>query len=319
MSSTITKRRQILDMATPLSEKLKHHYQSRDFTVQPTSASKAGITITAFMNFTLLFEALVILLPGLYSNGHERMARTGWFGEGFWLMLASVIFLWVEFTWNWWRVYYDVPNWVTKELKATHFGQRADTPLGWKHCPICLLDAPPRSHHCSHCGHCILKRDHHCFFTSSCVGYHTQRHFVVFCVYTSLSSALAIYLQLAYLDLSLPLPETGAMYIPPLPLYQLCTHAITFSTFLLFLHMYATVFLMVVAVVFLVWQLIIISRGQTSYEALKMIRVHNEGFIRNIVSTFGPPVYSWILLFAPLLLPLEADGAQYTNEPEKMH
>jgi len=58
-------------------------------------------------------------------------------------------------------------------------------------CPVCLLMAPPRSHHCKICNCCVLKHDHHCFFTASCVGFNNQRYFVVFIFYTSVSCALA--------------------------------------------------------------------------------------------------------------------------------
>ena len=62
------------------------------------------------------------------------------------------------------------------------------------------MDAPPRSFHCHLCNYCILKRDHHCFVTGSCVGYHNQRIFVVFCLYTLISTTWAAYLQFCYLN-----------------------------------------------------------------------------------------------------------------------
>lgn len=61
----------------------------------------------------------------------------------------------------------------------------------WKMCHKCHLKAPPRCHHCPMCDTCVLKRDHHCFFTRRCVGFHNQRHFIVFCTWASFASTYA--------------------------------------------------------------------------------------------------------------------------------
>ena len=126
-----------------LKEKLQEHYRSRDFTPRVTSASKVGLTTTGVLIFLLFLESLVVLLPGVYAaqeKDGEVEARSGWLGEGYWLTLVVVVLSWVEVTWNWWRTYYDVPNWVTKEMKAAHFGQMLETPPG-----ECLLQLLPCS------------------------------------------------------------------------------------------------------------------------------------------------------------------------------
>ncbi|KAK7492315.1 hypothetical protein BaRGS_00016412 [Batillaria attramentaria] len=305
-----------------LKEKLATHYHSRNFTVPPQSATKGGLSMTGVMVVTLFLEGVFILLPGLYrAQAEGEEARTGWFGEGYWLALLVVVFTWVETVWNWWRTYYDVANYVRKETKQTYFGQTMETPPGWKSCPTCQVDAPPRSHHCNHCGHCILKRDHHCFFTGSCIGFYNQRHFVMFCVYVIWGCMLALYLQLSYLNLSLPIAETFYTYIAPVTIVQFLTGNLSLWTFLLLIHVYATVVFMCVAIFFLTWQLVIIIRGQTSYEAWKMIRIYDTGLWGNITSVFGSPVWSWALLFAPLMLPMGGDGVKWNikAKPDKGH
>ncbi|KAK7104055.1 palmitoyltransferase ZDHHC22-like [Littorina saxatilis] len=306
-----------------LEEKLKDHYHKRDFTPKPATVSKLGMLFTASLIFILFFESLYTLLPGIYSEVSENgkvVSRTGHFGEGYWLAFFVLLVTCVEVTWNWWRVYYDKPNWVTKELKEEHFGQTIETPAGWKHCPTCQLDAPPRSHHCNFCGHCILKRDQHCFFTSSCVGLYNQRHFVVFCLYGVWGCLMGVYLQLSYLNISYPLSdENFMMYVPPVPLFQLLIGNLSFGSFVVMLHVYVNICIMCVAGFLAAWQLLLIVRGQTSHEAWKMIRAYNAGVYTNITSVFGSPMTSWILLFAPLMLPLELDGVKWNiqGKPEK--
>lgn len=46
-------------------------------------------------------------------------------------------------------------------------------------------------HHCSTCGRCVAGMDHHCSFTASCVGRDNMRAFLLFLLWTSLSTAYA--------------------------------------------------------------------------------------------------------------------------------
>nr|KAG5703522.1 hypothetical protein BaRGS_020156 [Batillaria attramentaria] len=250
------------------------------------SATKGGLSMTGVMVVTLFLEGVFILLPGLYrAQAEGEEARTGWFGEGYWLALLVVVFTWVETVWNWWRTYYDVANYVRKETKQTYFGQTMETPPG------------------------------------SCIGFYNQRHFVMFCVYVIWGCMLALYLQLSYLNLSLPIAETFYTYIAPVTIVQFLTGNLSLWTFLLLIHVYATVVFMCVAIFFLTWQLVIIIRGQTSYEAWKMIRIYDTGLWGNITSVFGSPVWSWALLFAPLMLPMGGDGVKWNikAKPDKGH
>ena len=116
-----------------LKDKLKEHYQTRSFTPTPASTSKAGLSATASIIFSLFLESVSLLIPSFYTaydeNGEWR-ARYGYLGETYWMMVVVVVLTWVEVTWNWWRVYYDVPNWVTQEMKTAQFGDTLETPPG---------------------------------------------------------------------------------------------------------------------------------------------------------------------------------------------
>jgi len=57
-------------------------------------------------------------------------------------------------------------------------------------CRKCGELRPERAHHCRICKRCVLKYDHHCPWLNQCVGLHNERHFMLFLIYISLSSAL---------------------------------------------------------------------------------------------------------------------------------
>ena len=113
-----------------LKEKLKNHYNNRNFSTNPRNASRIGLANSGLQNLFFVIEAIVILLPELYKGSVTGGCNVGFFGEGYWLSLSIVLFLALETAWFWWRTYYDVPNWVTKEMKETYYGQIVDTPLG---------------------------------------------------------------------------------------------------------------------------------------------------------------------------------------------
>ncbi|KAI8322859.1 zf-DHHC-domain-containing protein, partial [Martensiomyces pterosporus] len=56
-------------------------------------------------------------------------------------------------------------------------------------CLKCNTPKPDRTHHCSICGRCVLKMDHHCPWLNNCVGFHTQKAFLLFIVHGSLYCA----------------------------------------------------------------------------------------------------------------------------------
>lgn len=66
-------------------------------------------------------------------------------------------------------------------------------PAGWRFCPYCECNSPPRSYHCYMCKVCVLRRDHHCVFTGNCVGHKNHRFYlqlVFFCWVAALYSSI---------------------------------------------------------------------------------------------------------------------------------
>ncbi|KAJ1849446.1 palmitoyltransferase for Vac8p [Coemansia sp. RSA 2703] len=55
-----------------------------------------------------------------------------------------------------------------------------------RYCLKCNVPKPDRAHHCSVCGICVLKMDHHCPWLNNCVGFHTQKAFMLFISYAAL-------------------------------------------------------------------------------------------------------------------------------------
>jgi hypothetical protein len=53
-------------------------------------------------------------------------------------------------------------------------------------CSICGTKKVPRMHHCTICNCCIINMDHHCPWVNNCVGFYTQKHFLLFLIYTIL-------------------------------------------------------------------------------------------------------------------------------------
>lgn len=63
-----------------------------------------------------------------------------------------------------------------------------------KKCKKCNSIKPPHSHHCSICKRCVARMDHHCPWVNNCVGFYTQKHFILFLLYVFNGSSHALYL-----------------------------------------------------------------------------------------------------------------------------
>ncbi|CAH1155686.1 unnamed protein product [Phaedon cochleariae] len=75
----------------------------------------------------------------------------------------------------------DEKNYVLLEVyNSRYFTLKTRTLHGFlRYCRICKLLKPDRAHHCSTCGVCVLKMDHHCPWLNNCIGYTTQKSFLL--------------------------------------------------------------------------------------------------------------------------------------------
>ena len=87
----------------------------------------------------------------------------------------------------------------TGELLKTVAEQYYHVTFANKKCKVCDVRMPARCHHCALCGICVLKRDHHCSFMCSCIGYHNQKYFIMFCLWQCISGLYATYIGGLYL------------------------------------------------------------------------------------------------------------------------
>ncbi|KAK6137307.1 hypothetical protein DH2020_028948 [Rehmannia glutinosa] len=55
-------------------------------------------------------------------------------------------------------------------------------------CHYCSKPKSPRAHHCRSCGVCILEMDHHCPFIGNCVGAANHQCFIIFLIFTVIST-----------------------------------------------------------------------------------------------------------------------------------
>ena len=87
----------------------------------------------------------------------------------------------------------------TGELLKTVAEQYYHVTFANKKCKVCDVRMPARCHHCALCGICVLKRDHHCFFMCSCIGYHNQKYFIMFCLWQCIAGLYVTYIGGLYL------------------------------------------------------------------------------------------------------------------------
>ncbi|KAJ2763034.1 Palmitoyltransferase zdhhc2, partial [Coemansia nantahalensis] len=80
---------------------------------------------------------------------------------------------------------------LIQSITATDSGQP-------RYCHKCNAAKPDRAHHCSSCDMCVLRFDHHCPWLNSCVGFHTQKAFLLFVTYAALYTTVLGVLTTVY-------------------------------------------------------------------------------------------------------------------------
>ena len=170
---------------------------------------------------------------------------------------------------------------------GTRVGGRVDrTGLHWKWCSKCRIEQPPRCHHCKICDKCILKRDHHCIFTATCIGFYNQRNFTVLVFYTTLS--ISIYLPMLWNYFYWYSNQHWVSYILPIAIFKFLTGGLSFKWMILVSQLYTMWWMGFMAFSFLCSQILVISKGVTSYELHKKIPIRcTAGVKQNFRDVFG--------------------------------
>lgn len=201
-------------------------------------------------------------------------------------------------------------DWSSQDASA---GVNARAPSDWTICSHCDISVPPRTRHCAICQVCVLKKDHHCFFTGGCVGFFNQKHFIIFCVYGIIGGSWGLYNLGTYLSQNYaPLLSLNIyMYLLPYCAVMFTFGYLSFFTLCLILLFYLHITSTCAALYYFLWQMIVISRGQTSYELMKGRRIYTDDLGENLRSVFGK---YWIV---PFLFPMpmtlnEGTGMSWT-------
>lgn len=268
-----------------LHQKWQDHWETRHsiFTLTPTQLDVLGVAFFWISSSSIMFSAIMILIP--HSTGS---------GQG-WLQFFA-FFVYIQCIWNWFLCARRQVSNVPKNLTT------ASLTLDWKHCAVCFMQTPPRSHHCKACKTCILKREHHCYFTRSCIGFYNQRHFIVLVFYIMVSCAFFISLVLQFFAHS----HIGWNYFLPFAMFSAVFGNLGTGQFYLLAQVNLAALLGVLSLCYFLWELVIVYRGQTSFEAARGIVVYHGSSWRNFRSVFGP---FWVLNFVfPTGFKQEGDG-----------
>ena len=283
-----------------LMSKWKEHYDTKIFAPTPEVANRYAVITFWCILMSLIYSLHFTIVPALYHDDPQQR-------------LYFTIASWFFFT-------QCALNWILTARFRPSIVRAAIAPVdsrfleGWYNCPSCQLYAPPRAHHCKLCGVCVLKRDHHCFFTGCCVGFYNQRRFVALAFHVAVGSVFCIVLILSYLRALIPLWSSQAWtYFPLVALWQWLVGSLPSSQCFLLIQLYVSVATLFAGSSFFLWQMVITSRGQTSYELEKDINRYRGTPGQNFRSVFGP---FWILnLIIPVpLFAQEGDGVIWRVE-----
>lgn len=187
---------------------------------------------------------------------------------------------------------------------------------------ILQVDAPPRSFHCTHCNACILKRDHHCFFSDSCIGFYNQRFFILYIVYMVWGNIWALYLQITYLNDVYPLNSFYDFFsfFPLVAIVQFLLGKFSILNAILMIQIPLCCLCLCAAVFFLLFELMLILKGVTSYESHRTGPIYDQGIGNNIRSVFGPIKTIPLQILFPLFrVDQQSDGSQWEITKTKGH
>ncbi|XP_062580193.1 palmitoyltransferase ZDHHC22-like [Saccostrea cucullata] len=213
---------------------------------------------------------------------------------------------------------------IITSLKSV-YSTASDLPLfndatheDWTKCTKCDQNVPPRARHCNICERCILKRDHHCFFTGCCIGFHNQRHFILWSFYGIIGTTVALYYLEQYLSIHYVsfLGTEFFKYFLPYALVITIIGKSSFYTFLTIFWCYLVLSTGLFCMYMFFWQFSLILNGQTSYECVKGRKIYQTNFLDEMRSVFGP---YWVIQF---LIPFpwtkqDGDGVTWKSHNTK--
>ena len=186
---------------------------------------------------------------------------------------------------------------------------------GWKYCPFCQLNSPPRSFHCHVCDTCILKRDHHCIFGGRCVGYKNYRYYIMMVVFLWLGAVYANVYHFEYVhDVAggFKMATFFTMFMPFVML--ILGYSSGYQFYVLFIAG-VSVFSLLLFTGLLYLQARLIIKGQVTYERKRGITEYDLGLLENMKDILGEKWYiAWLSPFIPS--PLPGDGVVFRRQQE---
>lgn len=215
------------------------------------------------------------------------------------------------------NIYGNMFELITSDVAGSGSIFPSGPPLkGWRYCPVCVRNLPPRSHHCIKCNVCILKRDHHCWFAGYCIGYHNHRYYVALVIHIVIAAVYCDILNFSFVSsvkgeigvwnmLSFLAPHVGWIL-------GYCSGYTAFVTF-----MTTTGYLLTFLFLWLLYiQVVQIFGGQSRYERKKGIKRYHLGWKQNLIEVCGKNWY--IIVLCPWLpSPLVGDGTEFREHVTK--
>ncbi|XP_060560882.1 uncharacterized protein LOC132720714 [Ruditapes philippinarum] len=169
-------------------------------------------------------------------------------------------------------------------------------------CKACDMTVPIRTHHCYLCEKCVTKRDHHCFFMGVCIGKANHIYFILFTLFMGVGTFYGMLLMAKYLNYLYGIqfhgPQTFLSLFLSTIMSLLQGQIPSFRYLGVFLMLYVSLAGTLASFGFLFWHMLIVARGQTTYEALRGItKFSKDTYIANIQQVFSR--HSLISLFIP--------------------
>ena len=180
------------------------------------------------------------------------------------------------------------------------------------HCDKCNQQIPARAHHCIMCKRCILRRDHHCFFTGACIGFHNQRYFIVFCFYAMIGCAWGTWHMKQFLETEFASMFSADWYhfIPPITCVEYIFGYLDTINVFLILHMWMCAASSLGGAWYMLFQMFLVLRGQTTYEFLSGVVCYKGSVSHHLRAVFGN--YWFLNFFFPMVwFKVPGDGVSW--------